>query len=168
MKIDFREIESGKNRYEFDVEPEEIDFENSWADFSENIVAEVEALSSGDEIIVRGKGRTAAKSDCVRCLKPVELPLEININIVIHRTDGPIEKDTGDDDFVVVSQAEGVYDLAPHLREAFLIELPAKILCRENCKGLCPSCGADLNVRTCDCSKEKGSGTWEAFRDLLG
>jgi uncharacterized protein len=72
----------------------------------------------------------------------------------------PLEGETyplSDDDIV---------DLEPLIRDALLLELPAVPLCRPDCKGLCPSCGVDHNLTSCDCSDAEPDPRWDALRSL--
>ncbi len=57
-------------------------------------------------------------------------------------------------------------DVTPDLREAVLLRLPSHPRCREDCAGLCPRCGADLNERPCDCAPATGSPGWGALDGL--
>ena len=61
---------------------------------------------------------------------------------------------------------DDVIDLEPLVRDALLLELPAVPLCRADCPGLCPSCGIDRNVTTCDCTTDELDPRWAALRSL--
>ena len=58
-------------------------------------------------------------------------------------------------------------DMRPALREQWLLAVPAFVHCREDCKGLCPTCGTDLNVGACDCAPTTDS-RWESLRNVRG
>ena len=58
-------------------------------------------------------------------------------------------------------------DLRPFLEEALLVFMPFAPLCDKDCKGLCQSCGENLNERTCDCKHEKIDPRFEALKDLF-
>ena len=57
-------------------------------------------------------------------------------------------------------------DLAPQVWESVLLLLPSKVLCREDCAGLCPRCGADLNEGPCSCEGEEGDPRFEVLRQF--
>jgi uncharacterized protein len=59
-------------------------------------------------------------------------------------------------------------DLAAPIREAIILEVPQLILCRPDCRGLCPTCGTDRNEATCSCAPEGGDPRWEALKRLRG
>ncbi len=57
-------------------------------------------------------------------------------------------------------------DVSPLIREQLLLALPTRPLCQEGCRGLCPQCGANLNLNSCDCSAAKFDPRLEALRSL--
>jgi len=59
-----------------------------------------------------------------------------------------------------------VVDLSPLIYEQIMLQIPMKILCSEACKGLCPQCGANLNVGNCDCRKDQGDERFAVLRNL--
>ena len=86
---------------------------------------------------------------CDRCLTPVERDLSMNFeHILVHELAGEDEEE-----FIVCG--DYTLDLDELVAMDILLELPTRILCREDCKGLCPKCGTNLNESTCNCSQEK-------------
>ncbi|HWS47003.1 MAG TPA: DUF177 domain-containing protein, partial [Acidimicrobiia bacterium] len=61
---------------------------------------------------------------------------------------------------------DDVVDLEPLVRDALVLELPAVPLCRDDCRGLCPSCGIDRNAATCDCAADDIDPRWAPLRSL--
>ena len=57
-------------------------------------------------------------------------------------------------------------DLRPALREQWLLNVPGYALCRDDCQGLCPTCGAELNLGPCDCTPTSADPRWEGLRKL--
>jgi uncharacterized protein len=57
-------------------------------------------------------------------------------------------------------------DVSQEIRDTVILGLPSKILCREDCRGICPRCGANLNETNCDCIKEAVDPRWEALQNL--
>ena len=80
---------------------------------------------------------------CDRCLEPALLPLEVELNTVL-------TLESSEDDSVTVEG--GKINLDKTVYDALLLALPFKILCKEDCLGLCPSCGKNLNDGDCGCS----------------
>lgn len=82
---------------------------------------------------------------CDRCLKPLARTVHKQF---VHTLVGSLN-DEDNDDFILVEDMH--FDLDELLREDILLEIPTKELCKPDCKGLCPMCGADLNVTACSC-----------------
>lgn len=114
--------------------------------FSKDIDVDVtvEEIVGGARLRVRTT--TLAAAECFRCLVVYELPLRATFDAVCRLGDG----DHGDG-IVCVDPRNPVVDLGPLVREALLLEVPMTRVCRPDCAGLCPGCGADLNQETCRC-----------------
>jgi uncharacterized protein len=93
----------------------------------------------GVRMTVRGTGVAHVTGPCVRCLDSADLPLRVEC--VEYVNGGETE---GDDDEPYTRG--GVIDLSSWVRDAIAEALPGRILCRDDCRGLCPVCGADLNT----------------------
>jgi uncharacterized protein len=118
--------------------------------------ATLERVSEG--IVVRGTVGAHWEAACSRCLVPVGGDLALQVGELYERR--PLEGETyllSDDD---------VIDLEPLIRDALLLELPSVPLCRTDCAGLCPTCGVDHNLASCECSDREPDPRWDALRSL--
>ncbi len=95
-----------------------------------------------------GKAETVLDTQCDRCLKPLELPLEVPVETLLAEK---LEDEESDE---IVLLENGQVDLDELFATACVLALDGKHLCKEECKGLCPTCGADLNEGPCGCGKE--------------
>ena len=97
---------------------------------------------------------TVLELTCSRCLEPFPLPLDAPFDL---RYMPQIENAAGatdeveDEDLSEAFYRDDAIDLGQLMDEQFYLALPMKPLCRPDCKGLCPNCGTNLNVATCDC-----------------
>lgn len=94
--------------------------------------------------------------DCSRCLEPYRLPIAMSFD---HRylpqaeaSVGEEEQEVEDDDLETSYYTDDQIDLSGLVREQFYLALPMKPLCTEDCKGLCPQCGINLDTGSCDCA----------------
>jgi uncharacterized protein len=88
--------------------------------------------------------------ECDRCLAPYNYELEVKTPMLYVM--GCAAADSPDDPEIVYLPAGALdLDITTDLRDFILLAVPSRHLCSENCKGLCPSCGADLNEQTCTC-----------------
>lgn len=101
---------------------------------------------------------------CWRCVGPARVG--VGIDTSEFAADGRGPDDPFDEDFDSAYVVDNALDVATWTRDAIAEELPAAILCREDCAGLCPTCGADLNAAACDCVQEPSDSRWDALRGL--
>ncbi len=110
---------------------------------------------------------------CDRCLKQVTEPVTGDIQLLVY-TDaaehGPGDHELHEKDMTVLHVPEEVLETEPLLLEQLQLNIPMKPLCRPDCAGLCPVCGADLNSGPCDCPPPSPDPRWTglaAIRDRL-
>lgn len=113
-------------------------------------------------VLVTGTARLEARGECVRCLGPVVVPLEVEVQeLYVH----PGHEEDDDE----VSRLEGdLVDLEPVLRDDVVLDLPFRPLCREDCPGLCPECGARLADDPDHGHEADLDPRWEALLRLEG
>lgn len=114
--------------------------------------------------------------ECRRCLKPVEGRLTVHVRELYrnhdhhdhdaHRPhrDHQVHPDEEDEDTYPLRGE--MLDLQPLVRDALMLELPLAPLCSDDCRGLCPTCGADLNESSCDCGVTPSDPRWSALEAL--
>lgn len=120
---------------------------------AEPLTADLKATPSVDgSVDVRGRLQGRLEMKCSRCLKPVIEHVDIPFHEVFQPVDDPDGVQDEDDDITYV-QGESV-DLTHYVEEALLLYLPLAPVCSEDCLGLCPNCGRDLNEGSCDCDTE--------------
>jgi len=114
----------------------------------------------------QGKATTAIQSECRRCLTPVSTPLSLEIGALFTQ-DAEAQDDP--DSYAVAPDATEV-DVTRAVREELLLTAPRYVVCREDCKGMCPQCGKDLNAGPCGCAPAT-EARWQplkALKDKLG
>ncbi len=132
------------------------------SDLAVNAVAEL----VGGEIRIRGHMETRVTADCDRCLGPVEIPVAREFDLFYR----PLESIARDEEIEVPTDelnvgfysGEGI-GLADLVTEQVILSIPMKVVCRPDCRGLCPICAADLNRTTCDCPKGRGDSPFAAL-----
>lgn len=128
-------------------------------DFSlpEGIDYDVVLTNAGEGILATGIVRAHVVGTCDRCLGRAEFDIAGEVD-EYYLFEAPAADELGDDedevDFALVSEDRTV-NLADALLGAMLMETPYVVLCREDCKGLCPTCGANLNEGDCGCAAER-------------
>jgi len=115
-----------------------------------------------EEIKVHGNIKISITSPCDKCLVPVESVIEPEINLVL-TPDRVSEEEEDNVDHETYSGDE--IDLSNYLREIILISIPVKILCAEECCGVCSICSKNLNIGSCSCKDEWIDPGLSALRD---
>lgn len=99
--------------------------------------------------------------NCDRCLAPLELPTTRTVSHTVVRAV------SGEDDETFLVTEDGIVELTELATNDILPELPARFLCEEDCKGLCPVCGKNRNREQCSCTAVSGDPRLDALRKLL-
>jgi uncharacterized protein len=165
--------------------------EKSWEQrFSDGLTFEGQHFTLPEGLAVRAEVRWLEESllsvrlslaarlvgECARCLTEAELAISDDLMYLYFPRGLDLGKDTelaSDDGFMPVEvDAWGrTLNLADQVWESLLMLLPARLLCREDCAGLCPTCGADLNEGPCSCAKERDprlNVLRDAFAEIIG
>lgn len=101
------------------------------------------------------------KTDCARCAEPVDGEISFSFEKDIATDD--VSKDN--DDYIFIEDKK--LDLIEPTTEQLMLELPSKTLCREDCAGLCPKCGKNLNFGKCNCPEHEGDPRLAILKTLL-
>jgi uncharacterized protein len=104
-----------------------------------------------DKFYFSGRMTGEVAEECRRCLTPTQAGVDEELHLLF--ADANDEESDESDVYMLEPRATTV-DLRPALREQWLLAAPGFALCREDCKGLCPKCGADLNLGPCNCAPE--------------
>lgn len=125
---------------------EDIEYPGRWIRFADDVRVEVNYVFDGSGFEVSGNIKTALKSECARCAKELAVPFE-------HEFNERFEKSAAEDDEVYLFSGEEL-DLSDLVRDNILLNMENYVLCKEDCRGLCPHCGCDLNTVQCSCESE--------------
>lgn len=137
-------------------------------DFRQKGALTVEAVVSlvSEEVRVQGQLEGCVETTCSRCLEAVEIPVKKSFDLFYRSQKSLVP--TGGDEEIELKPADlevgffsgGGLELTDALREQILIEMPMKPICRPECKGLCPLCGANLNASPCHCERQENDPRW--------
>ena len=133
-----------------------------------DVQGDASLLRTDRGLLVTLRAAARLKGACRRCLAPLELPIEIDfqeefIPVVDPVSGTHIASDEAEDSFVI--DADLMLDLGEALRQYALMSMPGKPLCRPDCAGLCPNCGANLNEGPCACQGQDEE-RWRALAAL--
>jgi uncharacterized protein len=133
------------------------------------IKGKVQFLRTNRSILVSGSLETTARGECSRCLEEFEFPVKMLIEEEYFLTRDPISglplpppAEAG----AFLIDENHILDLGEAVRQYTIIALPMKLLCRENCAGLCSQCGRNLNYGTCGCPPAPPDSRWAKLQAL--
>lgn len=168
MKIHVDKIPEEGERIEGGIEPSEISLDLPGYSLDEPVVFAGHVAKTDEDVYVEGTVRGAVRPECSRCLATFTMPLELDMNLVYvpKREQTEEEGETLDPDSNLSYYEGDSIDLLQEIRDLVLTSLPIKPVCRPDCKGLCPQCGADLNTAACSCEQQRGPSPFDKLKEL--
>jgi len=155
MQLDLTRYREPLSHFSRSFQPEEV----AQAGDAYRIVAPVDLdfdiRKDKEKFRLEGTARTALELTCSRCLEPFRMPVDAAFDLrfmPVSEMPTEEEREMQEEDIDVSYYRDDEIDLNELLREQFYLALPMKPLCREDCKGLCPQCGTNLNAGTCSCT----------------
>ncbi|MDD6484564.1 MAG: DUF177 domain-containing protein [Clostridiales bacterium] len=118
--------------------------------------------NNGKSFILSAKCSAEVKTRCARCLKEITVSVDFVLDENLVRSGG--EEVTDED--VIVFEGTG-FELDEIVLDDFLMQVGGRYLCSEDCRGLCPKCGADLNEGDCGCSYTDIDPRWAGLLDIM-
>jgi uncharacterized protein len=122
-----------------------------------------------DHIRVNGRVETSLRLNCARCLAEFQTDINSLFTIFYMRAAGlPLDEDVelAEEDMISATYEGDEIDFTTEIAEQILLAIPFKPLCSEDCRGLCPSCGAELNVTECACGQNHVNLKFTALKNL--
>jgi uncharacterized protein len=169
MIIDLTSVGNNPKTIKHTFDPGEIDLSGEDLKLTKPVRIEGEVSRSGVKTKLDASIRTVIELDCTRCLEPVTSDLDVTFESAFVDSvyeDSRTELEVGLEDLDESLVDSGDVDLAEIAREQILLALPIQNFCREDCKGLCPKCGTNLNLIDCKCSDDEIDPRWEALKGL--
>ena len=151
LRVDIRDLQRGPIRTTGELQPDDPAFEGLELNLVSpvSVTGQLQATGNG-EYLWRGSFHGVLAGECRRCLADVRTNVDIDVDAAIFSTD-PEAAD--DPDFYPLLERASHIDIRDVAREELALAAPTRLLlCRDDCAGLCLTCGADLNAGPCECS----------------
>jgi uncharacterized protein len=170
MYISLQQLENKPVRFKVEVPAGEIDYDGSVAQASDlraEGTAQLLSRSLG-EIRLEGKLHVTMDAQCDRCLESASIPVDRDFDLVYMPAE---ESRSGEVEIDQAAIEVGFYEgsgleLKDVLREVVLLSLPMQVVCSEACKGMCPSCGENRNLRDCGCQPAPLDDRWSKLKNF--
>jgi uncharacterized protein len=169
MRIELENLEGGKGDFAHVYNPDELNPVDERVKLTAPATVNGKIRLAGNEVFVNGHVDTRAQVECDRCLKPIELPVNADFELE-YITDSEYES-SGVAELTEAEMSVSVFDgealdVDEIVKEQILLAVPTRMLCREDCKGICPQCGVDRNAGECNCVTEDIDPRWAALKNL--
>jgi uncharacterized protein len=170
MFLGIRELALGPLRFEQDLTPEQIGaLDGAVLAAPVHVTGQATVVEAIGQIRVRGTLTGALRCECDRCLEPFEVPANGTFDLLYEpaglASTARAAAITEEDAEVGYYEGEGI-ELADVVREQLSLSLPMQRLCRPECQGICPTCGADRNEARCQCKPAAAEQRWAALKNL--
>jgi uncharacterized protein len=167
MKVDLRNLDGASGTL---TSEEDVPFKDAFGEpASVRSSVELSYNQAGGAFYFHGEVRSEFVTKCHRCLLPHTEPLENSFDVEVRRSGvegGSSGVARGDHaDHVTVALNEHQVSFSEYINENTVVSIPMLILCTDDCKGLCPTCGVNLNQSECSCETEVDS-RWGALKKL--
>lgn len=162
LRLDLHRLRrEGRTRVDADVPVEAPFWDELDVTPTRPLEVRLEAQQAGDDVVVRGEVRGEFSLACRRCLDPVVVGIDEDLALLFREG----EQDE-DGEVLALPETGTELDLTGPVREQVLLSVPRFAQCREECRGLCPHCGTNLNEAACECTVEETDERWAPLRRL--
>jgi uncharacterized protein len=166
LRVDLRELARGPVETRGELRQDDPALEGTEISLREPVLVSGRLQSIGaGRFYWQGTATTVIHSECSRCLTPVSVPLSLQIGALFTEDAEALDDP---DSYAVAPEATDI-DVTAAVREELVLTAPQYAVCREDCKGLCPQCGKDLNAGPCGCAPAT-EARWQplkALKDML-
>ncbi len=168
MQIEVENLERAEKEFSHIYAPGELTLEDDDVRFADQVNLSGGASRKDGEVQLRGKISTRVEVACDRCHRNVSFPIETDFDVkyVPERGEGEEAAELEADDLNASVYEGDAIETDELVREQVLLSVPMRVLCNDECKGLCAGCGADLNNETCSCQQEEIDPRWAALASL--
>ena len=170
MKINVSEIDESGIVFDVVKSPEWLDNvydknnDFNLISFDSDLFFELFVEKIVNEINLSGNVKFVIKTECSRCLVSVKEEKNIPLTLILSPSENEDSDEQIDDNFETYTGNS--IDLSNYLKEQVALSLPFKVVCKEDCKGLCPSCGVNLNIDNCNCKNKWKDSRFSILKNI--
>lgn len=165
IRIDVSSLPEGQSHLDIEEDASGLEIDVPGARFISPVAVALDVTRNGDEIFLSGEASARVLFECSRCLEECECKISgpMDLVILIGHKSAPGDQ-VQSENLVRIGAGEKYVDVTETVRSELLLRLPLKPLCREDCRGLCPECGANLNKDRCSCRTVSHDARWDALK----
>lgn len=161
LLINISKLSEGLHNYHLVSAPVDLRLDER---FDNDIDLDVILDKTSTQIFLKTEINTSGNFECDRCLSLFKHHIHTSYNITyMYKYEGIPEEG----EIQIIDNEENYIDISEDVRQFILLAIPIKLLCKEDCKGLCPRCGKNLNNGSCECEKDTIDPRWEVLKNLI-
>ena len=176
MQLELKDIKGGELEQEYSCSLDEfpdlaVITEEGGPKFSEPLIFKLRFQRSGQFVEVDGSLKAVVELQCGRCLQGFKHPLDESFSLTF--VPQPEDDESGEEDVELETNELGlipyrdeILKLQEPLQEQLLMAVPISPICKASCRGLCPSCGVNLNIEKCDCVRKPFNNKFNILADI--
>jgi len=169
MRIELENLEGGKGDFAQVYEPDDLNPLDERVRLVAAATVTGKVRRARNEVFVNGHVDTRVQVECDRCLQPIELP--VAAEFALEYITGSEYETSAAAELTEAELSVSVFDgkaieVDEIVKEQILLAVPTRMLCREDCEGICPECGTDRNTGSCDCVTKDIDPRWAALKNL--
>jgi uncharacterized protein len=165
--VDLRALREGENELDLELTGSDLGITNEDLELEGTLRVELLLAKTSSFVHVRGHIEGVAAEICGLCAGPARRPFDIDVHLVAQEAESRSEPGAEPEDEDLLYYERERIDLTEPLRQLVLVSVPMVPRCKEDCRGLCPVCGVNLNVAGCTCVVETKDPRWEKLSQLL-
>lgn len=169
MIVDLTIIKDANASFDLTLEPEQVNLDDDEVKLKKPVRVQLKIKKGIVQTDVEGVINAAVAVECARCLQPVEIFLNPSFKaafVVAENYTQAREAELKAEDLEISIFEGDKIDLSELVREQILLDVPERVFCREDCKGLCGKCSANRNLINCKCEIEEIDPRWAALKNL--
>ena len=163
IQINIARLSEGRHSHRFEVSPADLSLGKAYSGL---VQIETELNRSGRQFLLQTRFEAAGAFICDRCLETFTTPLTGTYRILYVPEGTAPPGEAADGEVQTVPADAQVITLDEDVRQYVELAVPGKLLCRDDCRGLCPQCGRNWNVGSCSCQQAEPDSRWDALKKL--
>ena len=152
----------GKIKIDGEVDLPDTDFMGEMYTFKTPISVKGDVTNNGKSLILAVVCSGKMGTQCARCMKDITVDIDFPVEEHLVRSDGEFSEDED-----IITFDGHTVELDGIIADNLIMNIEGRYLCKDDCKGLCPVCGQDLNEGECGCSREVIDPRWQGLADLM-
>jgi uncharacterized protein len=160
MRIQIAGLSEGSHNFHFEVTADDLALGER---FGAPVAVDAKLDKTGSQLFLRASIRTTSSVECDRCITPFVVNLTPSYQMHYIWSE-PDQSRFDPSEVQIIANGSTVIALDEDVRQTVLLSVPLKNLCRDDCKGLCPRCGKNLNEGRCMCEETERESRWDSLR----